>query len=131
MTWGRRASPWRGSRGGAAVAVGWAQAQLVLREAAEFSGGTPKSLAPASTHRALAQKKAGPQGDFPGPRGPVREGERAGKGMSKVLRWDEASGPRGWCWALPAPPNLPTALFCATSLPHPESGLSCPSSANH
>ena len=39
------------------MVVGWAQAQLVLRGAAEFSGGTPKSLPPASTHRALARRQ--------------------------------------------------------------------------
>lgn len=115
---------------GDSCAVGWAQAQLVLQGAAEFSGGTPKSLAPASTHRASAQEKAGPQGDVPGPRGPMREGERAGKGRSRLPHRDEASGPRGCCWAFPAPPNPTAAPFCATALPRPESGLSCPSSAN-
>ena len=39
------------------MVVWWAQAQLVLRGAAEFSGGTPKSLPPASTHRALARRQ--------------------------------------------------------------------------
>ena len=72
--------------------------------------------------QSFGPKEGRASGRLPRAPGPLREGERAGKGMSKDPHWDEASGPRDQCWALPAPPNLLTALFCATLCPAPRRG---------
>lgn len=93
----------------------------MLRGAAVFWRDSQKPGTSFHT-QSFGPKEGRASGRLPRAPGPLQEGERAGKGTSKDPHWDEASGPRDRCWALPAPPNLLTALFCATLCPAPSLG---------